>query len=173
MFLDSFLPLCNFSCINFSSLCANFEAYFEKQQSRNFGNQLATSWQPLRNWQTVGNQLATIANFANCWQPVRNIAKFASHNTLYICELRFSHKTSKSLAKFRIANFANSLANFATTLPNSQSPCQIRNCIAKFAISLPNSQSIAKFAKIANTLRSVCEIFNFRPLFCPPILFCA
>ena len=34
MFLDSFLLLCNFSCINFSRFCANFGAYIENQEEQ-------------------------------------------------------------------------------------------------------------------------------------------
>ena len=78
------------------------------------------------------------ANFAmptsisQCQFQFRN-ANFAMPNsqakTLFICLT----KTSKSLAKFRIANFRNSLANFATALRNSQ-PCEL---IAKFPLFCP------------------------------------
>ena len=90
--------------------------------------------------QTVGNQLATIANFA-IWLPTSHcefrIAKFCSHKTLFICLTR----NVKSLAKFRIAKFAmcwqiffamrNSLAIFSQC---EFSQCQFR--IAKFAMPI-------------------------------------
>ena len=86
----------------------------EKQQNRNFCKHFAINSQPLRISQCVGNQFAI---------SVR-IAKFASHMH---CSF-VSHKNFKTLAKFRIANFANHIANFA-------------NHIAKFANPLPNSQT--------------------------------
>ena len=110
------------------------------------GKLLATSWQPLRNWQTVGKLFATLRNSL---APLHcTFANFASHIKL------------QKLSEISHCQLRKPLCQLRKPL------CQIRN-------PLPNSQSIAKFAKIANTLRSVCEIFNFRPLFCPPILFCA
>ena len=101
------------------------------------GKLLATSWQPLRISQTVGNQFATLRNSLatiHC-----TFANFASHiklqklSEISHCQLRKPHcQLRKPL-------------------------CQLRKPIAKFAITLPNSQSIAKFAKFANRLRSVCE----------------
>ena len=126
--------------------------------------------------QTVGNQLATIANFA-IWLPTSHcefrIAKFCSHKTLFICLTR----NVKSLAKFRIAKFAMcwqffrnakfagnffAMRNFAMrifAMPISH--CEIRN--ANFA--LRNSQCQFRNANFA--------ILSKFPLFCPPILFCA
>ena len=121
----------------------------EKQQNRNFGKHFAISSQPLRISQCVGNQFAI---------SVR-IAKFESHMH---CSF-VSHKNFKTLAKFRIANFANHIANFANHIANFANHfakfaihCQIRKPIAKFAnhfanfaTALPNSQSIAKFTSFA------------------------
>ena len=89
-------------------------------------------------WQTVGNQLATI------WHCQLRIANFSSHKTLFICLTR----TLKSLAKFRIANFAMWFAKFATALPISQLHCEIRN--------------------LANSLRTDCEFRN--PIKIPTVL---
>ena len=102
--------------------------------------------------QTVGNQLATIANFA-IWLPTSHcefrIAKFCSHKTLFICLTR----NVKSLAKFRIAKFAMcwqffrnvkfagnffAMRNFAMrifAMPISH--CEIRN--ANFAMRISQS----------------------------------
>ena len=99
----------------------------EKQQNRNFGKHFAISSQPLRISQCVGNQFAI---------SVR-IAKFASHMH---CSF-VSHKNFKTLAKFRIANFANHIANFANHFAKFAIHCQIRKPIAKFA---------NHFAKFAN-----------------------
>ena len=121
----------------------------EKQQNRNFGKHFAISSQPLRISQCVGNQFAI---------SVR-IAKFASHMH---CSF-VSHKNFKTLAKFRIANFANHIANFAnplpnsqTTLPNSQTTfptsqqhCQIRNPLPN-SLALRNSHLQALSSSVIN-----------------------
>ena len=122
----------------------------EKQQNRNFGNQLAISWQPLRNSQSVGNQLAI---------SVR-IAKFASHMH---CSF-VSHKNFKTLAKFRIANFANHIANFANHIAKFATHCQIRkpHCQIRkphcqIRNPLPNSQTTLP------TSQQHCQIRNPLP----------
>ena len=75
------------------------------------GNQLAISWQPLRNWQTT---LPT--------------SQTTLPNSQATCTVHLSHKKNfKSLAKFRIAKFAMWFAKFATALPISQMHCEIRN----------------------------------------------
>ena len=109
----------------------------EKQQNRNFGKQLAINSQPLRISQCVGNQFAI---------SVR-IAKFASHVR---CSF-VSHKNFKTLAKFRIANFANHIANFANHIAN------FANHFAKFANPLPNSQTTLP------TSQQHCQIRNPLP----------
>ena len=135
----------------------------EKQQNRNFGKQLAINSQPLRISQCVGNQFATIANFAMCWQPVRNIAKFASHMH---CSF-VSHKNFKTLAKFRIANFANYIANFANYIANiANHIANFANHFAKFAAHCQIRKPIAKFAnhfaKFANHFAKFANHFaNF------------
>ena len=114
------------------------------------GNQLATSWQPLRNWQTFGNQFATIAKFAS--HIAHHIAKFASHiklqklSEISHCQLRKPH-----------CQIRKPIAKFAIPLPNSQSPCQIRN-------PLRNSQR----------LRTHCEVFAKFSIFahCFALRFC-
>ena len=94
-------------------------------------------------WQTVGNQLATIwhCEFGNAKLALRNSKTTIA---LFICLT----KMSKSLAKFRIANFAMWFAKFATALPISQLHCEIRN--------------------LANSLRTDCEFRN--PIKIPTVL---
>ena len=123
----------------------------EKQQNRNFGKQLAISWQPLRISQSVGNLFATlrisqtvgkqfaisvgIAKFANHIHCA--FANFASHiklqniSEILHCQLR------KPLCQLRkpLCQIRNPLPNSQTTLPNSQQHCQIRN-------PLPNSLAL-------------------------------
>ena len=107
--------------------------------------------------QTVRKQFATIANFAMCWQSVRNhcefrnvlATSFALRKSLTPVHCTFAKFAShKTLAKFRIAKFANHIANFATalrnsqtTFPNSQPIAKFANHFANFANPLPNSQS--------------------------------
>ena len=103
---------------------------------------LAISWQSVRNHCEFRNQLA---NSSQSQLALRNsLTTFTVH-----CELRFSHKNFKSLAKFRIANFANHIANFATTLPTSQTHCQIRNPLPTSQTTLPTSQH---HCQLRNTL---------------------
>ena len=130
----------------------------EKQQNRNFGNQLAISWQhcefrkllaissqPLRISQTVRKQFAI---------SVR-IAKFASH--MHCAFAKFaSHIKLQNLSEISHCQLRNAIANFAIPLPTSQHHCQLRNTIANFAIALPTSQHIAKFANLRDF--SCCEI---------------
>ena len=107
----------------------------EKQQNRNFGKHFAISSQPLRISQCVGNQFAISFR----------IAKFASHMH---CSF-VSHKNFKTLAKIRIANFANHIANFANHIANfANHIANFANHIAKFATHcqirnpLPNSLAL-------------------------------
>ena len=105
----------------------------KKQQNRNFGNHCQ-----------FRNQLAI---------SVR-IAKFASHMH---CSF-VSHKNFKTLAKIRIANFANHIANFANHIAN------FANHFAKFANPLPNSQTTLPNSQTTlPTSQQHCQIRNPLP----------
>ena len=107
----------------------------EKQQNRNFGNQLAISWQhcefrkllaissqPLRISQTVRKQFAI---------SVR-IAKFAGH--MHCAFAKFaSHIKLQNLSEISHCQLRNAIANFAIPFPTSQHHCQLRNSLANFA----------------------------------------
>ena len=115
--------------------------------------------------QTVGNQFATIANFAMCWQSVRNpcefrnqfatlrnslaplhctFANFASH-----IKLQKPSKISHCQLRKPLCQLRKPLCQIRNPLPNSQPIAKFANHIANFATALPNSQSIAKFASFA------------------------
>ena len=135
----------------------------EKQQNRNFGNQLATIANFAISWQSVGNH----CQFRNQLAISVRIAKFASHMH---CSF-VSHKNFKTLAKFRIANFANHIANFANHIANFANHfakfathCQIRKPIAKFANPLPNSQTTLPNSQTTlPTSQQHCQIRNPLP----------
>ena len=129
----------------------------EKQQNRNFGNQLAISWQPLPISQSVGNH----CQFRNQLAIVVRIAKFASHMH---CSF-VSHKNFKTLAKFRIANFANHIANFANHIANfANHITNFANHFAKFANPLPNSQTTLPNSQTTlPTSQQHCQIRNPLP----------
>ena len=81
--------------------------------------------------QTVGNQFATIANFAISWQTVR-ITKFANH--IHCAFAKFaSHIKLQNLSEISHCQLRNAIANFAIPLPTSQHHCQLRNSLANFA----------------------------------------
>ena len=130
--------------------------------------------------QTVGNQFATIANFAISWQTIRNhcefrnlfatlrnslaplhctFANFASHiklqklSEISHCQLRKPLcQLRKPLCQLRkpLCQIRNPLPTSQTTLPTS------KTTLPTSQTTLPNSQPIAKFAnhlaKLAITL---------------------
>ena len=122
---------------------------WKKQQNRNFRNQLATIANFAISWQSVGNH----CQFRNQLAISVRIAKFASHMH---CSF-VSHKNFKTLAKFRIANFANHIANFANHIAN------FANHIAKFATHFQIRKPIAKFANHFANFAIHCQIRNPLP----------
>ena len=113
-------------------------------------------------WQSVGNQLATIAKLANCWQPVGNHCEFGNQlanssqsqlalrnslTTLHCSFAKFaSHKKFQKLREISHCQLRNGVANFATALPISQMHCEIRNLanrLLRISQSYQNSHSFA------------------------------
>ena len=106
-------------------------------------------------WQTFGNQFrnakfkfAMPTSISQCQMPIsqcqlqfRNAkCQFRNANFTFAMPIPISHceishcEFSQQPCQFRIANFRNSLANFATALRNSQ-PCEL---IAKIPTVLPS-----------------------------------
>ena len=131
----------------------------EKQQNRNFGKQLAISWQPLRISQSVGKQFAISVGIAKFAKHIHcAFANFASHiklqklSEISHCQLRKPHgQLRKPLCQLRnsIAKFANPLPNSQTTLPTSQQHCQIRKPLPN-SLALRNSHLQALSSSVIN-----------------------
>ena len=118
MFLDSFVPLCNFSCFNFRSFVQILEHILKIRREKakqefwqSVGNHLALRnfLFALRNWQCGFSHCEIRCGFSHC--EIRNvvfrIAKFAV--VFRIAKFRIA----KFAVVFRIAKFATHCEQFA------------------------------------------------------------
>ena len=93
-------------------------------------------------WQTVGNQLATI------WHCEIGIAKLALRNSQTTMHCSFVSQKRQNLSEI--------------------SHCQIRNVVCEIRNHCQFRKCIAKFANLANRLRTDCEFRN--PIKIPTVL---